>query len=599
MSLQVWLPLNGDYKNYGTSGLQPVQTTAPTYVNGKIGKAMSTGAFYLPAAEVSKFYNENTMSFAFWIYPTGSGSVTSQIIGQSSTSANGCRMFTIYQYPNMVDLHLSWQSETGGSTYFLSVIYSNAFTANAWNHCVITYDNPTCKVYINGALKQTYTAANTRTNFTYDVPIPNSSARYLNDLRIYDECLSPKQVKELSKALVVHYPLNDQYNSSVLNKYSGTYAEGNATTVEATLTKTKLVGERGYNFKGTYTGISGTSHYARLQWPTYTFTAGKIYFYSVKIRCHKWSSGSFMLRAARSSNDYGTGMTYVTVCQPTLADGQWHEYYVSQTINETYERGGSTVTCNPLFEFYSSNQSSADTVYEMDFDLKDVQVVESDTYIPFIKNEFASTTVLDTSGFMNNGTATGLTCTSDSPRYSSSSLFGSNRGIFCDKTTVPRVDGEPLTVSCWFKQLGRSGYQDIVSNRASSSFNWLLYTHTTDGSIQFHGANQNKSTVIPSLNAWHHVVAVVYTNSTYSLFLDGSKVVNAASYTYRVATSVGICIGKYGNLTTFTEPFDGYISDVRIYATALSDDDIKELYQTSASFDNLGNVHAYEISENL
>ena len=122
MALQVWLPLNGNLNNNGCNPLTPVQTTAPTYVNGKIGKAMSTGAFYLPAAQVAKFYNNNAMSFCFWIYPTTSSSTGVPIIGQSNTAASDCRMFTIYQYPNGVDLHLSWQTETGGNAFLSSIL---------------------------------------------------------------------------------------------------------------------------------------------------------------------------------------------------------------------------------------------------------------------------------------------------------------------------------------------------------------------------------------------------------------------------------------------------------------------------------------------
>ena len=184
MSLQVWLPLNENLNNQGLATFNTAtQTSNPVYINnGKIGKAMSTGSFYIPAASVSKFYNNTGMSFCFWIYPTTSGSVSTPIIGQSTMSTGDNRMYTIFQYPNGVDIHLSWQNENSSGT-FLGCVWSNVLTVNTWNHVAITYNGSTAKLYVNGIYINSVNGSSGRTNFNYNVPIPNASSRYLNDIR--------------------------------------------------------------------------------------------------------------------------------------------------------------------------------------------------------------------------------------------------------------------------------------------------------------------------------------------------------------------------------------------------------------------------------
>ena len=39
MSLQIWLPLNGNLENQGLSGIKPT-ISSPIYTNGKIGQCL-------------------------------------------------------------------------------------------------------------------------------------------------------------------------------------------------------------------------------------------------------------------------------------------------------------------------------------------------------------------------------------------------------------------------------------------------------------------------------------------------------------------------------------------------------------------------------
>jgi hypothetical protein len=80
---------------------------------------------------------------------------------------------------------------------------------------------------------------------------------------------------------------------------------------------------------------------------------------------------------------------------------------------------------------YCSNLNANGTVYTFDFDIKDVQVVESNEYVPFIENTMATNTVSDCSGYEHNGTISGaLTSSSDSPRYNGSIAISAGGGIF-------------------------------------------------------------------------------------------------------------------------------------------------------------------------
>lgn len=209
MSLQIWLPLDGNLNNQGVTGFKPVGSSVTYATGGKISsKCWSGGTVTIGAADAEKIFNNNQLSVAFWIYPRANGN--GRIFGNESGSGKQ-RYFTIFQYANgqggeldATSLHLSW---AGASSHFSSV-ESGVMPKNKWTHVCVTYNrNNNINIYINGEKIKTYTSPYLEAaSFKIDTDIlVNSSIRYMNDLRIYNHTLEPREVKELAKGLLVHY----------------------------------------------------------------------------------------------------------------------------------------------------------------------------------------------------------------------------------------------------------------------------------------------------------------------------------------------------------------------------------------------------------
>jgi hypothetical protein len=89
-----------------------------------------------------------------------------------------------------------------------------------WHHVCCTISDTTITTYLDGA----QVATNTLTGLGVAVTELNSNnfieigcdhpggneflTGYVNDYRIYDHCLSAKEVKEISQGLVLHYKLD-------------------------------------------------------------------------------------------------------------------------------------------------------------------------------------------------------------------------------------------------------------------------------------------------------------------------------------------------------------------------------------------------------
>ena len=116
------------------------------------------------------------------------------------------------------------------------------------------------------------------------------------------------------------------------------------------------------------------------------------------------------------------------------------------------------------------------------------------------------------------------------------------------------------------------------------------------------GTSSNSYAVLTTtkskLTSGWHMLTLTYDGLVCKSYIDGMLDQSLTKYTTQTPiyynTGTGVFIGGEadGNTTTPKNLFKGEVSDLRIYATALSAEDVLSLYQASAYIDSQGNTYA-------
>lgn len=276
MSLQVWLPLNGNINNQGLTQLNYTTQGNFEYIeNGKIGKAISSGQITMSAENMQNIFSKGECSICFWIYVNAETGSTATSDRPMLFGNNTNRRYSLFQYPTCNDFHFSWWKNDQGNTESFSNVCTNAFPSYTWTHAAITYKNKTVTIYINGQKKfnetRSYDYSPVSLNYDTILFTNNNNKRYLNDYRIYDHCLSQKEIEEISKGLVLHYPLNNHYLAENNTIYDTSGYCNNGTIVGSL---TAAASSPRYNCATNFNGNNSTY----IQIPTLTLDWSKISF---------------------------------------------------------------------------------------------------------------------------------------------------------------------------------------------------------------------------------------------------------------------------------------------------------------------------------
>ena len=593
--LCLWLPFtDGVIKNQGLINDEFITSIDPTFSNdGKLGKCLEQGQFDMSATMTSKILNNQALTICFWIYINAEeGSQGGTIFGNINTNVEfNNRKFSLFQYPTCNDLHLSWMNDTA-KAFMMTPIYKGVLPSYQWTHVTITYYNPTMTVYINGIKKYTYSSVSNSSSFEYQTRVVWQNAyRKLNDFRIYNECLSPRQVKEISKGLVCHYPMGNVdgkiggrnllvKTNQGKTKWTNAHADGSYSC--------ESVNWNGINAVKMSCATPTTS------WKMFMFDgllenfdkleAGGNYILSydvignIKVGfSNLWDSSAVNSIVEKSS---------ITILETSYG----YHYTVDILLKNILTKSKQVV-------YLHNNLKAGESVIIANLKLEKGNKATAYTPCPTDDPVMYDNVIYDTSGYGNNGSVSGdILWDTNTPRYKGAYDFNGPGYIYNDNLNLTTT---AFTISFWIKIPSAITHQhfDLATFNSWTSEGIGIYWDTSgqkssSGLIFGEDSNGDKIHVRVQcrgkLNEWTHF-AITWDGTNVYRYSNGIKFsgsdFNAVSV-YHPRLWLGN--STFGDRTL--ENSESCMSDFRFYVTALSDSDILVLYQSSASVDNNGNL---------
>lgn len=187
----------------------------------------------------------------------------------------------------------------------------------------------------------------------------------------------------------------------------------------------------------------------------------------------------------------------------------------------------------------------------------------------------------------NNGTITGASFQNEDMCIDGKCLFfdGTDDSVSMGNPVDLRITGDQ-TISMWLKpnnfSLRRNPLakafagEGTITQETNGSLNYF-YGTGGGNNTPYQGFNSNTAL---ELNSWHHIVLVRdLTNTTLKWYINGRlTATSAASYSSATSGSNTFFIG-----TGYTNPYAGFIDEVKIYPRALTELEIKTSYLKGSS----------------
>lgn len=543
--------------------------------NGKIGQCYYFNASSYLKESTYDWTNFNTTEFSLCCWykePSPVASGNSQIICIGTNSGwNNIRIGLLRRTSNGYPMF----SVSDGSNAVQYNCTATTFSLDTWNHIACIYNNGEIKIYLNGILNKTYTTTiRPALNSSQHLGIGAASngaeklTGYLNDIRIYDHCLSDKEIEEISKGLVLHYKLDDP-NFNLLHTIPKSFSQSAYNAYQFNMTE-NLVANQTYTMQLWDVDVY---HSAK----TAAQTGVWVYWGGGSVSLFNWA-----------------GPTYFT----QTSDTNYHADYLVKTFTVTSSNASGNGASNAWLNIYNSVPSANGT---RNMHIGAWKLEKSSIATPW--RDSNDILIYDSSGNKNNGTIVGSLITNDnSAKY--------NNCIYSDTGTSNNIvtpqlyfNKETITLNIWFKSTNTAptgDYHMIIDSNANRQwYEVAIYKGGYfRGGLFVNGARQAANcTTTTGLNGNWHMLTLTYDKVAVKRYFDGIlESTSSVAYSSGLSSPTALTLFRDGPNANYACK-ETYLSDFRIYATALTENQIKELYNTSATIDNNGNIYAREVME--
>lgn len=593
MSLRYWFPFNNNFQNLGLDTCYIVDQGSEFMATSKFGHHSLHGHIDIISPRFAEIFNSQNFSISLWV----------KIIQiPLTTSAFTVYLFSCGASGQNTQLHYAVRAETGAMAF---AFYGDDYTfldnstdlVETWIHVAFVYDGQKQIVYMNGRKVGERTtsgrpltiAANSNFNLINNMAV-------VNDLRIYDHCLSAAEVKQLAKGLMLHYKLDNanpnivsqvstMVDSNQSNYYNRSWvfgSGGNGTS--AILTDYNIpVGHKIYRIMN---NTSGNKDYAQYSLPYFSLIENETYTMS----CYCRGAATIQLRIW----DKTTGQSLFTWTKQIQNTDEWIRYdtqfvATSQMIGNNhigflFGVTGKTTSANVDFCGFKVERGNKATTWQLS-----------------LLEDSSQAIAIDSSGQNNNGQISGniLYHTTNSGNYNNYkySYYVKDATSFITLPYIEYLQMLKGSVSLWVN-LHSNTNEEATYLMISNTFNFnedteFIVIGSKNGTSVVLDFNGSTVTYEPNINEWNlYTITWDFQHKNKVEWYINDQLVSTLTDTVNGSCNIFHDITRLGGAG-----HDYSLSDFRIYATALTLPDVEALYRTKFKIDNTNKLFSKSLQE--